>query len=236
MLVGEIRTEVIAMLGNGLNVAGHPFNDKVYRWITRATNEVPRLAATLKGQDILSIFSELSAEWQGATVAGFSYIGRPSNARFIREVRSFDKVGAFVDIEGTRFVPRRDSDDYNRAVLTGEVANYPQRWTAKGNRLYFGPQPSALYVTDLLLRGAKKEYPEFNDPNQTPILNEEWHQAITIDAARIGAVALGYWEKANQYKQEVRELIVAALSIPLEEEIFEDDPFTFTTEDIGEAY
>lgn len=226
MTVGEIKSELTLMLGNVLKNTGQPFvspTDLRFLWITRAANKIPRLVAKA-GLDIGSIFQELNARWQGTTIDTQPYVARPDNSLLIRTFHSFDKTPAVQDADDERFVPRYSATDFGLTVPATAVPGFPQHWAPVGRRLEISPTPTAAFVTDYALYGLKRDL-TFNDDAQTPSLDSDWHEAILMEAARIGAVELGYWERAKAYKAEVLDLIEARVDVPIQEEIYSDVDF-----------
>jgi len=229
MNVGEIKEEVILMLGNGLADTGHPFvnpTNMIYRWIFRACNKIPRLAAA-GGRDIMSTFGELYGEWQAVTALGITYVDRPRDALLVREVYSFDKAGANPDLDSKRLLPQLLPTELDMGRSSTEAAGWPTTWAPKALRIYFRPTPTADFLTDLYLIGVAREDAVFNSDSQTPMLNEDWHEAVMYETARLGAVAMGYWDRAKEYKQNVFDLVTTGVEVPVQEDIYDDDTFDF---------
>jgi hypothetical protein len=229
MTVGEIRDEVVKMLGNSLAQSGHPFispTNLVYLWITRACNKVPRLV-TAGGADILITFPELFARWKAQTAEGIGYLDRPAEALVIREVRSFDKTGATADYDPERLVyQERDIGVFNTSGRNSATSpGFPSAWSMQGNRLHFKPLPRAPYLTDVHEYGIKKEATTFNSDAQTPKISADWHEAVTIATAAIGARDLGYFERAKVYDSELAVLVRTGVDVAAQEDLYDDPTF-----------
>lgn len=227
MNVGEIRAELTKMLGNVLEQTGHPFvspTDLRYRWITRAANKIPRLVAA-GGGDIGAIFGELFATWKAQTTNGVAYLDRPATALLVREVYSFDKTGANADADKGRLIPQYLPERYEIMLRDSTNVGFPTGWSPKGKRLYFIPVPTTAYLTDVHIHGVKRESPDFNSDAQTPALNDDWHEAILFEAARIGAAELGYWERAAKFREHLIELIQTHVAVPAQEDLYDDQHY-----------
>jgi hypothetical protein len=237
MNVGEIKDELTKMLGNVLAQAGHPFVSPVdmrYRWITRACNKVPRLAAA-GGRDILSTFESLFATFKAQTADGISWVDRPSSALIVREVWSFDKSGADADVDASHVVSQLTPQEFDAGKSSSESSGFPNVWAPKANRVYLRPQPRVPYLTDVHLYCVKREAVVFNSDAQTPMIGDDWHEAILIAAAEIGANALGYFERAKGYHAQLIDLVTTGVDVPVQEDLYDDPTFDFagiTQEDI----
>lgn len=240
MTVGEIKDEVIKLLGNSLAVSGHPFispTDYVYRWITRAANRIPRMASA-GGRDILTTFPELFGTFKAQTSNGIAWLDRPAAALVIREVYSFDKTGANADVDPVRLVPELLPADFDMGRPTAATAptGFPSVCKIAGNRIYFRPTPVTAYLTDTHLYGIKRESVVFNNDAQTPMLGEDWHEAISFEAAAIGATSLGYFERAKIFRGEVGVLVGIGVDVAAQEDLYDDPTFelagVLTQEDV----
>jgi hypothetical protein len=223
MTFGQLKSEVKLILGFASQTT-HPFvspTDYTTNWVNRALVRIARMLAA-SGRDVAQILPHFFATWEGVTVNNGAYVDVPTNALTVREVYSFDKTSADENRDKGRLLPEISPAAYEVMARDTTVVGFPRMWTRRANRIYLFPIPTTAYLTDLHIHGTKKESTLSGDAS-VAILGEEWEDITVLEAARIGATEMGWFEAAKQFHDQVLEQVSLAPSIAAQHDYGDDD-------------
>lgn len=185
MTLADFRAEVIPALGIRTDIPV----DRIDRWINQGYFD---LASSL---DIETLYSSYSFN----TVAGQPMYSLPGSVASTRAVSVVDS--ASYPTFGGRPLEKMDLNEYRTAK---EKVDKPRGYFRNGIILVIYPTPSDAYAVAVDFRIRPLKLTAVTD---SPILPEEWHEAIIISALEKGYRRLMEFDKALTMQNELTNLI-----------------------------
>lgn len=187
-------------------------------WVNGGITDVVLMG--LQGLDKgLDIFPELRCAWlSDLTVNGINNQQLPADKLLITAVGSYDS-STLPNENYSRVNPMSyvRPEVFDIIVKDATRVGYPKIWTMRGKSLFYHPIPSSSptdYRTYLREWGVQKDpYPDMSADDDQPIIATEWHPACVLRSAAIGARALGWFGKANEWDTECKRMLSLSLNL-----------------------
>lgn len=179
--LGSMRTELIQSLGNRTDIP----SSRIDFWINQGYLD---LASSLK---IETLFGSFMLN----TVAGQPLYRLPTAVASTRMVSVIDET-SYPTYKGRR-LDKSDLSEYRNAR---DLTEAPRGYFRDGNLLVIYPTPDKAYAlaVDFKIRPTK-----LTADNHSPVLPEEWHEAIILSALEKGYRRLMEFEKALAIQNEL---------------------------------
>ena len=182
------------------NLSGNEAGIDYYQtWVNQAYNQVCS-ADYLFGVAKKVIIPELETTESTVTVASQPYITEPSGASIVRHV--------FNDTDKRRIynIPWALYMNYTDRATTGAYGS-PTEWTRANGKIYFHPTPLSAYSITLFY----KYIPPALSGDTTTAIGQEWDEPIVLIATWKGHQWLAEYDKAQQVKAEIIDLLTAII-------------------------
>lgn len=215
-----MQSELLAMLGS----AGSSSN-KLYRLIYpapgaertgiffRAANRLIRMRVGPNERDAIDIFPELKrSSWEaGPMLVGGNQFNRPEDCIAVTDIISAGQADE-PDWTAANGTPLTYQDPTTFDVIPKVSAAYASIYTLKGKWIRYNPTTDADHIDWFRIFGMKSEDP-MTDPDDTLVMDENFHGAVVKLAGSMMASLLGWGARAQQWLTEVEDEIGGTMNV-----------------------
>ena len=180
-----------------LNAGNLQTGDPHYGYVDDVVNEAANaviLMAVSKDKRNINSFQRLrNRRYADVTVDAQGYMTKPDDLLVVDSVTYTKSTSTYNPSRHTEYPITEEPDQARFALLdkTSTTVGYPQIWCEASTQILLWPTPTTAYLTQVVVRGIKKEAALSND-NDTFDMEDIWHPVVVQYATYLMLQNLGH--------------------------------------------